>query len=182
MVANVELQKKFQDVEAKNENQFKELKEDLATMRQEMMTMIVWTITKMWNVNDRKEKITCLESSKEGESCLPFVGPHRKPFMDNTMCNHVPKIHMNKFDESNVASWITQLEHYFSIQHITNDMAKLKVEVLYLDLERWQLWWWHKKSYGGYLAWTQFAKSLTAHFDRESHFWVSWLNCTKQVL
>jgi len=41
MVANVELQKQFQDVEAKNENQFKEIKEDLATMREEMMTMIV---------------------------------------------------------------------------------------------------------------------------------------------
>ena len=81
-----------------------------------------------------EEEIHGEESSKSGES------RQRPPFMDNTQWNHLPKIDMNKFDGSDPAGWVTQMEHYFSIHNITYDMAKLRVAVLYFNLERWQ-WW-----------------------------------------
>lgn len=62
------------------------------------------------------------------------------------------------------------MEHCFSLHNVTNDMAKLRVAVLYLDSERWQWWQWYNKAYGGYIAWTQFVKEITTCFDRESHF------------
>ena len=39
---------------------------------------------------------------------------------------------LNKFDGSNPARWVTQMEHYFSLHGITDDIIKLKVGVLYL--------------------------------------------------
>jgi hypothetical protein len=48
------------------------------------------------------------------------------------------------------------MEHYFSLHGITYDLMKLHVGVLYLDLEHWQWWKWHKNSHEGYIAWTQF--------------------------
>jgi len=35
-------------------------------------------------------------------------------------------------------SWFTQMEHYFSLYKITDNLAKLRYGVLRLDLERWQ--------------------------------------------
>ena len=56
--------------------------------------------------------------------------------MDNNTENRFPKVELNKFDGFNPSVWATQMEHYFSLHGITDDMMKLKVEVLYLDLER----------------------------------------------
>jgi hypothetical protein len=42
---------------------------------------------------------------------------------------------MNKFDGSNIVGWLTQMGRYFSLHEITNDLMKLNVGVLYLDLE-----------------------------------------------
>ena len=47
---------------------------------------------------------------------------------------------MTKFDCSDPTGWITQMEHYFSLYGITDDLAKLRYGVLHLDQERWQ-WW-----------------------------------------
>jgi hypothetical protein len=43
------------------------------------------------------------------------------------------------------------MEHYFSLCGINNDLQKLKVGVLYLNVERLQWWKWHKKAYKGYV-------------------------------
>jgi hypothetical protein len=42
---------------------------------------------------------------------------------------------VNKFDGSDPTSWVTQMEHYFSLHGITDDLAKLCYGVLHLDLE-----------------------------------------------
>ena len=86
--------------------------------------------------------------------------------MDNKTWNCFPKVDfMNKFDGSNPLGWVTQMEHHFYFHGITDDMMKLKVGVLYLDLERWQWWEWHKNSYGCYITWSLFVKSLHEHYE-----------------
>jgi len=67
---------------------------------------------------------------------------------------HLPHVEVNKFDGSNPMVCITQMEHYFSLHGITDELAKLHYDVLYLDLERWKWWQWHKNSCHGYIAWT----------------------------
>jgi hypothetical protein len=52
----------------------------------------------------------------------------------------LPWVDVTKFDGSDPTSWVTQMEHYFSLYDITDDLDKLRYGVLYLDQERCQ-WW-----------------------------------------
>jgi hypothetical protein len=52
------------------------------------------------------------------------------------------------------------MEHYFSLHGITDELAKLHYVVLYLDLERWKWWKWHKNACQGYVSWTQFVVDI----------------------
>jgi hypothetical protein len=49
-------------------------------------------------------------------------------------------VDLNKFDGSKPIGQVTNMEHYFSLCGIIDDLKKLHVGVLYLDLERDQ-WW-----------------------------------------
>jgi hypothetical protein len=55
---------------------------------------------------------------------------HREP--------RLPRIEFNKFDGFDPTDWVTQMEHYFSRNGITDELYKLRYDVLYLDPERWQ--------------------------------------------
>jgi hypothetical protein len=44
--------------------------------------------------------------------------------------NNVPKVDMHKFDGSNPAWWVSQMEKYFSLNNIWDDETKLHVGVL----------------------------------------------------
>ena len=62
------------------------------------------------------------------------------------------RVDVTKFDGSDPTGWVTQMEHYFSLYCITDDLAKLQYGVLNLDQEHWQ-WWQRGKSYRqGYIA------------------------------
>jgi hypothetical protein len=50
----------------------------------------------------------------------------------------LPRVDVTKFDGSDPTGWVTQMEHYFSLYGITDDLAKLWYGVLHLDQERWQ--------------------------------------------
>ena len=52
--------------------------------------------------------------------------------MDNNTWNQFPKVELNNFDGSNPLGWVTLMEYYFFLHGITDDMIKLRVEVLYL--------------------------------------------------
>jgi hypothetical protein len=80
----------------------------------------------------------------------------------------LPRVDVNKFDGSDPMGWVTQMEHYFSLHGITDELAKLHYGVLHLDPER-QWWKWHKKACQGYVAWTQFVAELYDHFDTDTH-------------
>jgi hypothetical protein len=77
---------------------------------------------------------------------------------------------LHKFDGPNLVGWVSHMGHYFSLHNTMGDLNKLLVGVLYLDQERWQWWLSHNKCYGGYIAWSQFANIICAHFNHESHF------------
>jgi hypothetical protein len=47
----------------------------------------------------------------------------------------LPRVEVNKFDGSDPTGWVTQMEHYFSLHGITDELAKLRYVVLYLDPE-----------------------------------------------
>jgi hypothetical protein len=49
-------------------------------------------------------------------------------------------VEVTKFDGLDPTGWVTQMEHYFSLYGITDDLTKLWYGVLHLDQERWQ-WW-----------------------------------------
>ena len=62
----------------------------------------------------------------------------------------LPQVYVTKFDGSKPTGWVTQMEHYFSLYDITDDLEKLQYGVLHLDQERWQWWQWRKNSHRGY--------------------------------
>jgi hypothetical protein len=75
-------------------------------------------------------------------------------------------VEVNKFDGSDPTGWVTQMEHYFSLHGITDDLAKLCYGVLYLDPECWKWWKWRKKSHAkgmflGHSLWPNFMNALT---------------------
>jgi hypothetical protein len=81
----------------------------------------------------------------------------------------LPRVDVTKFDGSDPTGWVTQMEHYFSLYDITDDLAKLRYGVLHLDQECWQWWQWRKTSRQGYIAWTQFVTKLYEHFDMDTN-------------
>jgi hypothetical protein len=52
----------------------------------------------------------------------------------------LPWVDVTRFDGSDPIGWVTQMEHYFSLYSITDDLVKLRYGVLHLDQEHWQ-WW-----------------------------------------
>jgi hypothetical protein len=55
-----------------------------------------------------------------------------------------PCMGVNKFDPSDGTGWVTQMEHYFSLYVIINELAKLMYGVLHIDQKHWQLLQWRK--------------------------------------
>jgi hypothetical protein len=82
---------------------------------------------------------------------------------------HLLQVDVTKFDGLDPTGWVTQMEHYFSLYGITNDLAKLWYGVLHLDQERWKWWQWRKTSHQGYIAWTQFVTELYERFDMDTN-------------
>ena len=64
----------------------------------------------------------------------------------------LPRVDVTKFDGSDPTSWVTQMEHYLSLHGITDDLAKIRYSVLYLDHEHWKWWQWRCKSHQGYVS------------------------------
>jgi hypothetical protein len=69
-------------------------------------------------------------------------------------------VDVTKFDGSNPTGSVTEMEHYFSLYSITDDLAKLRYGVLHLDQECWQWWQWGKISRQGYISWTHFVAEI----------------------
>jgi hypothetical protein len=81
----------------------------------------------------------------------------------------LPRVDVTKFYGSDPTGWVTQMEHYFSLYDITDDLSKLWYGVLHLDQECWQWWQWRKTSRQGYIAWTQFLTEFYECFDNDTN-------------
>jgi hypothetical protein len=57
---------------------------------------------------------------------------------------------VKKIDGLDPMRWLTQMEHYFSLHGVTDELDKLHYGVLYLDHERYKWWKWRKNHPGGY--------------------------------
>jgi hypothetical protein len=82
---------------------------------------------------------------------------------------HLPRVEVNKFDGSDPQAWVTQMEHYFSLHGITDELTKLRYGILYLDPEIWKWWKWHRNACQGYVSWSQFVAELYERFDTDTH-------------
>jgi hypothetical protein len=78
-------------------------------------------------------------------------------------------VDVKKFHGSYPTGWVTQMEHYFSLYGITDELAKLWYGVTHLYQECWQWWQWRKNACQGYVAWTQFVVDIYEHFDTETN-------------
>jgi hypothetical protein len=112
-----------------------------------------------------------IPTDKPSSSSPPHTGGDHSPHSHNFQNHHfqrdlcLPRVDVTKFDGSDPTGWVTQMEHYFSLYDITDDLAKLWYGVLHLDQERWQWWQWRKTSCQGYIAWTHFVVDLCERFD-----------------
>jgi hypothetical protein len=78
-------------------------------------------------------------------------------------------VDVTKFYGSDPTGWVTQMEHYFSLYGIIDELAKLRYGVLHLDQEHWKWWQWRKNSRQGYVAWTHFVVELYELFDTNTN-------------
>jgi hypothetical protein len=86
-------------------------------------------------------------------------------------------VDVTKFYGSDPTGWVTQMEHYFSLYDITDELAKLRYGVLHLDRERWKWWQWRKTTRQGYVSWTHIVAELYEHIDTDTNHLV----CLKKL-
>jgi hypothetical protein len=138
-----------------------ELKQDITTHLESVATMIC---TKLHIPADLPLSDPPLHTEGETSSHSQNFQPHH--FQRDL---RLPRVDVTKFDGSNPTGWVTQMEHYFSLYGITDELAKLWYGVLHLDQERWQWWQWRKNACQGYVAWTHFVAELYERFDTDTN-------------
>jgi hypothetical protein len=134
----------------------------MAEVKHELESVFVSLCTKLKIPLD--DSFPDAHKKTEGETSSHSFQPHH--FQRDI---RLPRVDVTKFDGSDPTGWVTQMEHYFSLYNITDDLAKLRYGVLHLDQERWQWWQWRKTSRQGYIAWTQFVAELYERFDTDTN-------------
>jgi hypothetical protein len=109
-----------------------DLKQDITTQLESLASMIC---TKLHILADPPLSDPPLHTEVETSSHSHNFQPHH---FQHDLC--LPCVDVTKFDGSDPTSWVTQMEHYFSLYDITYDLAKIRYGALHLDQERWQ-WW-----------------------------------------
>jgi hypothetical protein len=137
------------------ESSMEEIKQDLTTQLEFVILMLC---TKMHIPTDNP--LSDPHSDTNAEHSSNFQHHH----FQRDLC--LSWVDVTKFDGSYPTSWVTQMEHYFSLYGITDDLAKLWYGVLHLDQEHRQ---WRKTSRQGYIAWTQFVAELYELFDTDTN-------------
>jgi hypothetical protein len=105
----------------------------MAEVKNELEFVVVALCTKLKIPLD--DSLDDAHKKTEGETSSHSFQPHH--FQRDI---RLLRVDVTKFDGSDPTGWVTQMEHYFSLYNITDDLAKLRYGVLHLDQERWQ-WW-----------------------------------------
>jgi hypothetical protein len=151
-----------------NKNMHSSIDAKMETIKQDLATQLASftnTICAKLNIPaDLPSSDPPLHSEGETSSNSQTFQPHH---FQRDLC--LPRVDVNKFDGSDPTGWVTQMEHYFSLYGITDELAKLRYGVLHLDQERWQWWQWRKNARQGYVAWTQFVAEIYECFDTDTN-------------
>jgi hypothetical protein len=102
-----------------------EVKHELATQLESVFASL---FTKLKIPTD--DSFPDAHKKTEGETSSHSFQPHH--FQRDI---RLPQVDVTKFDGSDPTGWVTQMEHYFSLYNITDDLAKLRYGVLHLDQE-----------------------------------------------
>jgi hypothetical protein len=140
------------------QSSMEEIKQDLTTQLESVVSMLC---TKMHVPTDNP--LSNPPSDTKAKHSSKFQHHHFQHDL------HLPRVDVTKFNGSDPTGWVTQMEHYFSLYGITDDLAKLRYGFVHLDQERWQWWQWRKTSRQGYIAWTQFVADLYERFDTDTN-------------
>jgi hypothetical protein len=166
------------------QQEVRQISANIATINQNMHSSIAASITEL--KEDLKQDMTTQLESVISMICTKLHIPTDPPLFDppshteaetsshshNFQPHHfqrdlcLPRVDVTKIDGSDPTGCVTQMEHYFSLYNITNDLAKLRYGVLHLDQERWQ---WRKTSHQGYIAWAHFVAELYERFDTDTN-------------
>jgi hypothetical protein len=113
-------------------------------------------------------------SSKKPSQYESRDSSHNMAFQSNSLHHdpHLPRVEVNKFDGLDPIGWVTQMEHYFSLHGITNDLSKIHYGVLCMDPECWKWWQSSRKTCQGYVVWTQFVVEIFECFDTDTYYLV----------
>jgi hypothetical protein len=145
------------------QQEVRQLSANIATINKNMHSSIVTSIEEL-KENLKKDTTTQLEFVAS-MICTKLHVPADPPLCDpplhievetsshshNFQPHHfqrdlrLPRVDVTKFDGWDPTGWVTQMEHYFSLYNITDELAKLGYGVLHLDREHWQ--WWPPSSY-----------------------------------
>jgi hypothetical protein len=161
-------QTRSQDLEARfntlqsnfteTQQEARQLSANIATINKNIHSSIVASITEL--KEDLKQDMTTQLETVTSMICTKLHIPADPPLFDPPLhteaetSSHshnfqphnfqrdlrLSRVDVTKFDGSDPTGWVTQMEHYFSLYGITDDLAKLRYGVLHLDQERWQ-WW-----------------------------------------
>jgi hypothetical protein len=115
------------------QSSMEEIKQDLTTQIESVVSMLC---TKMRIPTDNH--LSDPPSDTKAEHSSNFQHHHFQHDL------RLPWVDVTKFDGSDPTCWVTQMEHYFSLNDITNDLGKLRYGVLHLDQECWQWRQWRK--------------------------------------
>jgi hypothetical protein len=151
-------------IDAKMEDIKKDLNTQLESFNTQFASFSMMICTKLHIPADIRSYDPPLQPEGETSSHSQNFQPHH--FQRDL---RLPCVDVTKFYGSDPTSWVTQMEHYFSLYDITNELDKLWYGVLHLDQECWQWWQWRKNARQGYVAWTQFVVELYEHFDTDTN-------------
>lgn len=66
-----------------------------------------------------------------------FFNSQHHILKDTHQGHHGPKLDMHKFDVTDLVGWVSQMVHFFFPHHISTNVDKYQVALLYLDVECW---------------------------------------------
>jgi hypothetical protein len=94
----------------------------MAEVKHELESVFVSLCTKLKIPLD--DSFPDAHKKTEGETSSHSFQPHH--FQRDI---RLPQVDVTKFDGSDPTGWVTQMEHYFSLYNITDDLAKLQYGV-----------------------------------------------------
>jgi hypothetical protein len=169
------------------QQEVRQISANISTINKNMHSSIVASITELkkdlkQDMNTQLESVTSMICTKLHIPTDPYLSDPLLHIEDETSSHShnfqprnfqrdlcLPWLEETKFDGSYPTGWVTQMEHYFYLYGITDDLAKLLYGVLHIDQECWQWWKWRKTSRQGYVAWTHFVAEIYEWFDTDTN-------------